>query len=255
MKSNNTNKTITHLSMPERQIPVLIDAGSGSLEGFVASTSWALKGNGSLSIAVRRILPESLNDLNEPQRRRQFENEFGPVNQSKWNRLLELLALIERWNAGDKRPEVYADEETAQLLEEACPGVSVIHVRKPWTENRAHSVSMDIDFAITAKFTAGLSKAKFVVWQHKLTKRFIPGLYCPDIMTAIYASVLYGLGSPGGLGVCQKCGNPFIRSRRGPKQHYCDHKCQVAAGMKRYRANLERKAKTTTNNKKRAGRK
>jgi hypothetical protein len=39
MRSNNINKTITHLAMPERQIPVLIDATPEKSEGFVTSAS------------------------------------------------------------------------------------------------------------------------------------------------------------------------------------------------------------------------
>jgi hypothetical protein len=258
MRSNNRNEAITHLAMPERQIPVLIDSSLEKAVGFVPSMAWVLKGSGMPGIAVRLFLPASLNDLSKPQQRREAEKEYGPISQTQWNGLLSMLALIDRWNAGDRRPEVEADEETARELEDVFFGQSVIHVRQlsPEWAAKTHSVGMDADFAITAKFTAGLRKARFVVWRHKHTGKFVPGLYCPDIMTALYASVLYGLGTPGGLGVCQRCGNPFIRSRT--KQQYCDHRCQVAAGMRRYRATRELKAqaksKTTTKGKKRAGR-
>ena len=67
-----------------------------------------------------------------------------------------------------------------------------------------------------------------------------PGLFCPDIMTALYALALSGLGTPGGIAVCQRCKSPFIRSKG--VQLYCAHRCQVAAGMQRYRTNLKRQA-------------
>lgn len=259
MRSNNRNEAITHLAMPERQIPVLIDSSPEKAVGFVPSMAWVLKGRGTPGIAVRLFPPASLNDLSKPQQRREAEKEYGPISQAQWNGLLSMLALIDRWNAGDRRPEVDADEETAQQLEDVSFGQSVIHVRQlsPEWAAKTHSVGMDADFALTAKFTAGLRKARFVVWRHKHSGKFVPGLYCPDIMTALYASILYGLGTPGGLGVCQRCGNPFIRSRT--EQRYCGHKCQVAAGMRRYRATLERKAKAkskiTAKDKKQAGRK
>jgi len=166
--------------------------------------------------------------------------------------------LLGRWEAGDRRQEVDADsEETARELEQACPGEFAIHVRKlpPGVRRQSRSFGMNASLAITAKFTAGLSKVRFVIWEDKLTGKFVPGLYCPNVQTALYASVLYGLGVPGGLAICRnpKCRQPFIRSR-GEKQFYCSDKCRVAAGMRRYRATLELKAKakskTTTKGKK-----
>jgi hypothetical protein len=146
-------------------------------------------------------------------------------------------------------------------LEQACPGEFAIHVRKlpPGVRRQSHSFGMNASLAITAKFTAGLSEARFVIWEDKPTGKFVPGLYCPNVLTALYASILYGLGVPGGLAICRnpKCRQPFLRSRT--KQQYCGHRCQVAAGMRRYRATRERKAKaeskTTTKGKKQAGRK
>ena len=99
-------------------------------------------------------------------------------------------------------------------------------------------------YALSEAFTEGLSKTRFVVWWTEVGKKLAPGLYCPDILTALYASVLSTLGTPGGLGVCQRCGEHFIRSRA--KQLYHDHKCQVAAAMKRHRTNLKLKAESVS---------
>jgi hypothetical protein len=200
--------------------------------------------------------------LNDSPGRSRFEKEFGPLDLGEWNGLLRLLDLLGRWEAGDRRQEVDADsEEIARELEQACPGEFAIHVRKlpPGVRRQSHSFGMNASLAITAKFTAGLSEARFVIWEDKPTGKFVPGLYCPNVLTALYASILYGLGVPGGLAICRnpKCRQPFLRSRT--KQQYCGHRCQVAAGMRRYRATRERKAKaeskTTTKGKKQAGRK
>lgn len=262
MRINNHNEAITHLAMPERQIPVLIDSSRQKADGFMPSIAFAERGTGEPVFPVRRFRV-FLDALNDSQGRSRFEQEFGPLDLGEWNGLLRLLDLLGRWEAGDRRLEVDADsEEIARELEQACPGEFVIHVRglPPGLRRRTRSFGMNASLAITAKFTAALSEARFVIWEDKLTGKFVPGLYCPNVQTALYASVLYGLGVPGGLAIClnQKCRQPFIRSR-GKTQSYCSHKCQVAAGMRRYRATLDRKAKarskTATKGKKHAGRK
>ena len=241
MKSNNNNEVITHLAMPERQIPVLIDSDRSKAEGFVPSSLWS---NASLT-GVMRLQPKAVIDaLKNPEQRQRFQREHGTV----WNELLDLLALLERMNAGDYSPIIKTSEsDVAERIEG-----DVLHITVKST-----ITGKSLAFAISEAFTKGLSKVRFVVWWSVIAHKFIPGLYCRDTMTAIYASVLSAMGTPGGVGVCQKCKTPFIRSRS--KQLYCSHKCQVAAGMRRYRKNLERAAKsksrTTTKSKKRAGRK
>jgi hypothetical protein len=232
--------------MPERQLPVLIDAkphfllGSGKAEGFVPSIV-----SGAALTGVRRVQPKSIMDaLKNPDQRQQLQKEHGAA----WNETLELLALVERVNAGDYSPVIKAGESDVSVRREGNV------VRFSGTFN---ITGKSLRFAISEAFTKGLGKARFVVWWSTIGNKFVPGLYCPDTMTALYASVLSALGIPGGIGVCQKCKTPFIRSRS--KQQYCSHKCQVAAGMKRYRKNLEwaakAKSKTTAKNKKRTGRK
>jgi hypothetical protein len=116
-----------------------------------------------------------------------------------------------------------------------------------------------ISFALSEAFTAGLSKTRFVVWWFIAAKKFVPGLYCPDIVTALYALAMWSSGTPGGWAICQnrKCGKDYPRSRT--KQRYCSHKCQVAAAMRRMRDKKKRaaaaEAKLAPKTKKRTGRK
>jgi hypothetical protein len=310
MRSNNNHETITHLAMPERRIPVLIDAGSGRAEGFMPSMAQS----GESVTRVRRLLPSFVKGLDSPQRRTEIAKEHGPIDTAEWQRLRELLALIDRLNAGDWSPVTTSNAEDALerlpalfdqlshggwLIDEDEPGTGKLSFRsasgdsrltvdtgkvtrtpltnlpsareaikqaKPLVDRDGDSVRISIPirgthktaaFILSEAFTAGLNKTRFVIWWANLPKKLVPGLYCPDIVTALYASVLATLGTPGGLGVCQRCGDDFIRSRA--KQLYCDHKCQVAAAMKRMRNNrklkTETKSKATTKSKKRAGRK
>jgi hypothetical protein len=111
-------------------------------------------------------------------------------------------------------------------------------------------------FALSEAFTAGLRKTRFVVWWSVVGKKLVPGLYCPDIVTALYALAMWSSGTAGGWAICQKCTKDYPRSRA--KQLYCSHRCQVAAAMRRYRKNLEiaarSKSKTTSKSKKRTRR-
>jgi len=118
-------------------------------------------------------------------------------------------------------------------------------------------ISKTAAFALSEAFTEGLSKTRFVVWWSEVGKKLVPGLYCPDIVTALYALAMWSSGTAGGLAICQRCNEDYPRRRA--KQRYCSHKCQVAAAMKRYRKNLEKTAKLKSKNraqrKKRTGRK
>lgn len=307
MRSNNTNEPITHLAMPQRRFPVLIDSAREKAEGFVASTSWSDKD----VTWVRRLEPSFVDGLKTPQKRREIEKEYGIIGETEWNRLREMLALIDRLNAGDWSPiiatnarEVLDQALPTALLDSLSPegwflddksGTGTMTFRSASPDRRS-AVSIEIGkikrhelgkvrkaapsvnshteldgtpvisakfsgsyrtaaFALSEAFTAGLSKTRFVVWWHGTAKRFVPGLYCPDILTALYALAMWSSGTAGGWAICQKCGNDFPRSRA--KQLYCSHKCQVAAAMKRYRGNLEQKAKakTTAASKKRKERK
>jgi hypothetical protein len=310
MRSINTHEAITHLAMPERQIPVLIDSSPEKTEGFVPSIAW----NDKPVTRVRRLLPSFVQGLASPQRRREIEKEHGTISATEWNRLRELLSLIDRMNAGDWSPITSLNAEKAlehlpSLLDRLSPGGWLKEVDESGTGKqtfrsvsgsksieivmgeptfttlvngpsgrkaapRVHPVSerdgrtaewsVEISarcktaaFALSEAFTAGLRKTRFVVWWSDVGKRLVPGLYCPDIVTALYALAMWSSGTAGGWAICQKCNKDYPRSRA--KQLYCSHRCQVAAAMKRYRKNLEiaakSKSKTTAKNKKRTGRK
>jgi hypothetical protein len=311
MRSNNRNEAITHLAMPERQIPVLIDSSTEKAEGFVPSATWS----GKPLTSVRRLLPSFVDGLQSPRRRKEIEKEHGAIDAEEWNRLRELLTLIDRLNAGNWSPliSIYGKDALkpiAAQLDRTSPGGWSIEERKtdsgklafrlssgdgqsvdfgvenitliPIEQMQTHKAEtshfdltttgdgkivggqMEIRgevkeaaFAFSEAFTAGLSKTRFVVWWHDAAKRLVPGLYCPDIVTALYALAMWSSGTAGGWAICQKCGNDYPRSRA--KQRYCSHKCQVAAAMQRMRDKAKRTAQKETKpepkTKKRTGRK
>jgi hypothetical protein len=86
-------------------------------------------------------------------------------------------------------------------------------------------------------FTAGLSRARFVVWWSDDEGKLIPGLYCPDIVTGLYALAMWSSGNVGGWAICQRCRKGFMRRRA--RQLYCSQSCQVATAMQRHRHKLK----------------
>lgn len=306
MRRNNANETITHLAMPERQIPVLIDAAPPNAEGYVSSGAWGEKP----ATSVRRLLPSFVDDLRSPRSRGEIEKEHGSVSVAEWNGLREMMALIDRLNAGDWSPVIYTNaaeklKPLAALLDTRSKGwllvergpdkivfksaaedgqsfkmvfgeptvknlvsgqqVSPTTLRSKSPESRDSSSpdwSSTVNgtyktavFALSEAFTAGLSKTRFVVWWSEVAKKLVPGLYCPDIVTALYALAMWSSGTAGGWAICQRCNRDYPRSRA--KQLYCSHKCQVAAAMKRYRKNRKAaaklKSKAKAKSKKRTG--
>lgn len=309
MRSNHNNEAITHLAMPERQIPVLIDSSPEKTEGFVPSIVWSDKPVTS----VRRLLPSFIDGLDSPRKRKEIEKEHGVIDRAEWDRLREMLALKDRLNAGDWSPVVTLDtKELAPLpalLDRLSPGGWIIEDDKSGTGKRTYrSASGDVRaiysfeielekhsstaqvagasvskaaprihpgiersgnnekpilefkgkigfeirpaaFALSKAITEGLSKTRFVVWWHESAKKFVPGLYCPDILTALYSLAMWSSGTAGGWAICQRCGENYPRKRT--KQFYCGSKCRVAAAMKRLRD--KRKLETVPESKAPAG--
>ena len=296
MRTHNHNKAIMHLALPERQIPVLIEANEKEAEGFVPSITWSSKRN----TKVRRLLPSFVDGLRSHSKRREIENRYGAISATKWNRLRELLRLIDRINAGDWSPIMTPDvievlgkalENLPALLNNLSPAgwfledeqgdgeiriksasgdvhgriafkIEPITPKKPSTQiavnkksnkiplpkfsvsKRNGETSMQwsgevsgeyksVAFALSEAFTEGLSKTRFVVWWSEVAERFVPGLFCPDIVTALYALAMWSTGTAGGWAICQKCRKDFARKRT--KQLYCSTQCQAAAAMSRLR--------------------
>lgn len=290
MKSNNSNEAITHLAMPERQIPVLIDSSPEKAEGFVPSSAWS---NRPVS-GVRRLLPSFVDGLRSARRRKEIEKEHGAIDGAEWNRLREMLALKDRLNAGDWSPVVSiygkeALEPFAALLDRMSPGGWFIEeghtdagklmfrsasgdgqrveaeigniTPVPIEQMQTHKKTSRLHFTTTGDgkiagaqielsgeakgaaialceaFTTGLSKTRFVVWWSDDDGKLVPGLYCPDIVTGLYALAMWSSGNVGGWAICQRCRKGFMRRRA--RQLYCSQSCQVATAMQRHRHKLK----------------
>jgi hypothetical protein len=229
MKIDNHNEALTNVAMPERRIPVLVAGTSDIADGFVGGEPWSVN---RVPWSVRRVSPDALAALSDPAQRKRVEQQYGRIDEASRSQLLELLALAERLQAGDWTPIKKSVPPSSRAQQKG--DVSRFEITGKF------SFETPV-FALTKQFTKGLEKTQLVVWWAELPNKFAPGIYCENISTALFALALSAIGQPGGIGVCQHCGEAFPRTRA--RQRYCSARCRVNAGMRRYRAKLERKRK------------
>ncbi|MFZ0278439.1 MAG: hypothetical protein WA254_03875 [Candidatus Sulfotelmatobacter sp.] len=80
--------------------------------------------------------------------------------------------------------------------------------------------------------SARLKSAQLVVWNYHGKPTL--AIFCPSIVTALFAKLLLSRVSGKGLAVCPQCGIPFVTKR--PNQDYCSIKHREAHRVARYRA-------------------
>lgn len=80
-----------------------------------------------------------------------------------------------------------------------------------------------------------IQSARLLLW-NRVTKGMLPAMYCPDIETALYASLTLGRDQP--VSVCLQCGKLFVAST---KRKYCSHRCGNAHRVRKSRQKNRRK--------------
>jgi len=225
MKTHNHNETITHLSMPERKIPVLLECSPKQRDGLTALADISPE-----SRSVRRVSGDALGLFLNAQSKTGFEQHFGCVPALDRRHFIYLVGLADALN-----------ERDAKSLRRVVRGY-VANVEEQglvWDEVRKSPL-----YELQKNLNLGIRGTRFVVWWAERERKLAPGLLCKDVATALFVLVLSTIGQVGGLGVCQRpqCREPFIRQRSAPKQRYCSDKCQAAAGMTRYRKRFKEKS-------------
>jgi hypothetical protein len=279
---NNHNEAITHLAMPERAIPVLVKCPTGLPDGFIpddgqtggvvavrrlspslverltTNEEWRQveKEYGDISqtewIKLRDLLAliERLSagdgssvvtfDESEVEALGRLLKRLSPGG---WYRHNGPKGARYRSISGDVQFEITPEAITVRPIGDTSSESATLSRRQERQDSRnlsIHAIAKTPALFISEALTRGLRDAKLVIWWARMERKLAPGLFCPDIMTALYTLLLSSIGCPGGIAVCQRCRTPFIRSKG--IQLYCGHRCQVAAGMKRYRSNLKRQA-------------
>ena len=218
VRRTNPNEPITP------SIPVLLPANERIRDGRMASFSTAR------SFGVRVVPTRALEMFVNPQERKVFERDYGRVPEKGRKRLLYVLGLMAAIEGRDS--EALRRGVEAWVANAEDPENAFWHLW--YWEVRPAPL-----YALNRELNYGVGKARFVVWWSDRERRFVPGLWCENTLTALYALALSYVAKPGGLSVCLRCRTPFFRLRG--RQRYCSYRCRVAAGMVRYRARKKRK--------------
>lgn len=129
-----------------------------------------------------------------------------------------------------------AKSTPAMTDEEGEKGYALEEQRDFWREHEQI-------FLLSAKFPAlelmkmlnhEIRSARLVMWWSIRDKKIMPGVYCRDLATALFALALVYSDKPTGLAACLRCGTMFSKHKGG--HNYCSHSCQTAAAQMRYRA-------------------
>ena len=193
----------------DRTIPLIIDCPQDKLEGVVLGDVRALKsgrvlemGDGALELFVS----------NGPK----FRTEYGPVSDDESSRLLGLLQLIDALKHRDK---VALEAAIQRLAISPIPEIRQL-AKRALLENPGWQLGNYL--------AGGLRDVQLVMWCKDNGKdtEILPGLYCRNATSALYALVSMRLSGGQGLGACLNCGKPLIR-KRGTRK-FCSDACRYA---------------------------
>lgn len=228
------NQAITHLAMPERSIPVLLGCDERKADGWLSESPATL----GFITSVRAIGQTDLLQALDPKRVKSFLRKFGPVHHSEYNRLLYVLDLANATFSGNRR----AIAKATEALEGTRWVVRDLLAVPPTEPLRL----------LQQNLNAILRRTRFVVWCYNANGVLATGIYCEDVATALYVLALSRMGTLGGIGVCLRCRNTFIRKR--VDQHFCSHRCRSAFNMRKGREKQKQRSRAKDKRGRRTGR-
>lgn len=188
-------------------LPVLIPCTPNKMQGFASFKP----GLGGLK-PVRTIGDDALDLF--VNKGYAFQKEYGRVPGGEISYLMALLHLTEAVKTSDRRPLEWA---CGRLANDPDPKLRQLDVSE--IKARPHQI-------LSEKVTAGAGRVQLVLWYEKRRRgtTFLPGIYCPDVLSALYALTLLRIVGGRGLAVCEICGKAFIRKRR--TRRTCSDKCR-----------------------------
>ncbi len=195
------------------EIPVLVPCQPGQAEG---RATWG-QGVGGLQ-PVRVLSPKDLDPKT-----------WRNLGAKEREQLLASIALRQALEANDR----LAIEKACQRVEGSSDPLIQAIVQA--ASRRFPSYPRN---ELSCATSEGVSKAQLKLWW--TGKRFLPALFCPDMMTALYVRALIGIIGGKALLVCPHCGKPFVQVRSD--QDYCSVRCREAHRVARWRAAKKRRA-------------
>ncbi len=199
-------------------------------------------------IPVRVLPDDALDALGDNRRRTSLENKFGKhLLNTDYDYLLALQARVDfHQYQSTMSPDAITAEERglfAQISElaEIIPG-------RPLSESEKKFIDAGMKGSMWTRryeparffgevFGNQLQNARFVIWM-TTEKLLAPGIFCPDLRTALVALIAVSLVHVKGYSVCKQCGKRFIRERR--RMWYCSIACGNTLRKRRQRQREKR---------------
>jgi hypothetical protein len=213
-------------------------------------------GPGDDDIAVRILPLTAVEGIFDPKRgaeiNREFNQAFKTVSEEALNELKALVFLItaiQTRSRGQLREYVKrkapmeaarAEKHMTEVLAQQSGGKPTLageSEKVKYLENAVRSLFRRIRFPLSElsrQLNTQARHVQFVLWWVEKEERFAPGLYCDNMATALAAALFSRIESAKGMAVCQRCGNPFTRTKRA--QRFCSLRCGNADRKARERA-------------------
>lgn len=187
---------------------------------------------------VRVVKNSQLNDFFDKNQRRDFEAKYGQVNEKNRQKLFFLLRLgsaISKKNEAAIYDAVESYLESFLVVNDYKGAKNFYYQLSCWL----HEIKLRPMYVLNQEINNWIKKARYVVWWSKREEKLKTGLYCEDIITALFALWISRLNEARGVSICLKCSNPFKRTRTNQK--YCSPRCQNNANVARHRKNKSSK--------------
>lgn len=139
-----------------------------------------------------------------------FQQEYGRISDAESSRLLGLLQLAKASEPGENAA---SREAHLRLVNDSNPLVrklQTILLKSP----QQH---------LAREMSKVSQRVRLVLW-YTPQRQLLPGLYCPDALSALYALAVTRIATGHSFGACLACGKPLIRWRTTKKT--CSNKCK-----------------------------
>ena len=199
---------------PTGRIPVLVACSQADLDGVVMHVESA-EGAHRLG-RVREIGVKALTLFaNHPIT---FGRKYGDIGNSDRSKLFGLLLL----------GKGLADKDS-RVLELAIKRLAT----GTFSEFKRHALERQPGMQLGTELAKGLRGVEFVLWikDDGRDSTILPGLRCPDILSALYTLAVLNIEGGSGLGACVICGTPYVQRRKTRKT--CSDSCRYALHMKK----------------------
>lgn len=210
------------------QLSILVETSYKKQDGYV----FDFDGN---YFWVRMLPVKALEGLSDDAKWKRLRHEFSQFRTVTEDQRRELMGLVLLVQAVQTH-SLKAVQTYARLMARLKPQFGIWKRWDEYTEmiiRKQPAPKYRPDKHISQELNRKVRAARFVLWRTQAEGKFVPGLYCDDIRVALAALIFTRIVSPQALAVCERCGNPFERTKR--VQRFCSLRCGNADRQARLR--------------------